>query len=261
MQDEDRRGQRGRPEGESNKLEVTAGYSLQKNTGLLRSMTDSVIQTNTTSQLKALKNEIIAEIKEQKNELGGQIKELGEQVNELVEQIKELGKEFGGRLNKLETMLYNDRARKKNDDGYSKYLQNTHAFGSLRIFPLKKENAGQMNVTQLKGKHDQAPIPVSPMIGKTYEAGPATWNDLFGMSHHQVLAMCQWHNDDMGIVQSQDLNQRHFAIAAWLTGRALPSNSVNDAAAAAPAAAVTRSPPARRRFATGLDSDSDQDSA
>ena len=226
-------------------------------------MTDSVIQTNTTSQLKALKNEIIAEIKEQKNELGGQIKELGEQVNELVEQIKELGKEFGGRLNKLETMLYNDRARKKNDDGYSKYLQNTHAFGSLRIFPLKKENAGQMNVTQLKGKHDQAPIPVSleeePMLGKTYEAGPATWNDLFGMSHHQVLAMCQWHNDDMGIVPSQDLNQRHFAIAAWLTDRAFPSNSVNDAAAAAPAAAVTRSPPARRRFATGLDSDSDQD--
>ena len=38
-----------------------------------------------------------------------------------------------GSLNKIETMLYNDHTRKKNDGGYSKYLQSTDAFGSLPV--------------------------------------------------------------------------------------------------------------------------------
>ena len=196
--------------------EVTAGYCLSKGSGILQAMTDSFVEKTMRPLIHTFQTEIVVQIqdlKDKQNELltclGKEIKDLrGEfnKQNQLVTCLAGEIKELRGEFNELRAVIHNDRMRKKNDDGYAKYLQSSKDFGNLRVFPLVKENPGQMNVAPLSSASVIVPAPLkeAPLIGKTYEAAPATWHNVFSMSHQQVLAMCLWYNEDFGILPTQN---------------------------------------------------------
>ena len=72
-----------------------------------------------------------------------------------------------------------------------------------------------------------------PSIGSKYFEGPATWDDLFKVNHLDLLKMCQWYNDCMGIAKGHNLEQRRHAVAAWLSGRNFELETIASPAAAA----------------------------
>jgi hypothetical protein len=190
-------------------FEVSAAYSLQTDDSVLRSMIDSTVVEKIKPELEALKQD-----------LGGRMKNIE------------------GRFNELQAWLFNDRMQKKNDVGYSKYLQNTKTYGNLPVYPLMKEKAGLMNSALLVSLNFNttllSPLKAEPLVGETYGAAPKTWNEVFTLSHNQVRDMCHWYNDDLGILDDLNQTSRQFAIAAWLAGRTFysdPEPEVNAAAA------------------------------
>ena len=152
------------------------------------------------------------QIKDVKTELGDQIKDV---KTELSNQIKDVKSE----IKEVKVKIQNDRMRKKNQRGYS-IFKSPVEHGEACIHPIVKEVSGQMNVERIKSPDAPAPVPFDrdPLIGETFESMPSTWDDVFSMTHGDILKICQWYNDDMGIIRSHSLAQRRLAVVAWLTG-------------------------------------------
>ena len=227
-------------------FEATAAYSLKSSSGLQQSMTKALKVDDLMAAIKEM-GEVLGQVKKQNEEVKKQNEEIKNQNEEVKDQIEDLNKqtqENTKEIAKIGSQLRNDRIRKCNNEGYSLYQKRTESYGDLSILPLTKECVGQMDVKHLRLENDDMPVlellHEAPLVGKTYEATPATWSDLFSMSHWDILKMCQWYNEDMGIVQGHSQEQRRRAVAAWFTGR---NPELDEAGAASVDAESSSSPP------------------
>ena len=233
--------------------EVTAGYCLSKGSGILQAMTDSFVEKTMRPLIHTFQTEIVVQIqdlKDKQNELltclGKEIKDLrGEfnKQNQLVTCLAGEIKELRGEFNELRAVIHNDRMRKKNDDGYAKYLQSSKDFGNLRVFPLVKENPGQMNVAPLSSASVIVPAPLkeAPLIGKTYEARVQYVTS--ASARHVPMVQRGFRH-----LTYPKLKDRQFAIAAWLSGRTFSASSDQAVSDVAAAAVPSPSPPRRRQI-------------
>jgi hypothetical protein len=259
-------------EAERYHFETTAAYCLQNGTGLQRSMLNSLRDNEFTTAVQSI-NEQLKGLKTQNDDLQKQNKDLKQHVEKLEQHVekleqqsktqnqdlkqlvvkleeqsntqnkdlKQLSEKQGTKLESLEkhvgricASLHNDRARKRNNGTYAQFLEEPAIYGKLSILPLLKEVQGQMNVTSLRERSETVrSLPEVPSIGSKYSEGPATWDDLFKVNHLDLLKMCQWYNDRMGIAKGHNLEQRRHAVAAWLSGRNFELETIASPAAAA----------------------------
>jgi hypothetical protein len=209
------------------------------------------LKQHVTDKLELLQNQN-KDLKTQNDDLKKHVTDKLEPLEMLEKQVRTIG-----------ASLHNDRIRKRNNGTYAQFLKDPDTNGKLSIIPLIKEVQGQMDVTSLSTLHESReivekvrPLREVPFVGSKYSEGPSTWNDLFKAHHLDMLKMCQWYNDSMGIAKHHNRVQRQHVVAAWLSGRNLkPEEIANPASAAAESRA---SPSALDSSAIAAEVDSDQ---
>ena len=194
-------------------FETIAAYCLQAQHGSAESTLISVVNAKVLHPILKCVEDSTNKLMEQNKNM------LQEESQKIMKHNEKKIEELGYQIN---VQLRNDRMRKKNEAGYSLFLENPVVDDDSHIFPIRKEIPGQMVVRHIKSVADNASTPVlldnDAPTGESFESMPSTWTEVLNMTHNDILKMCQWYNDGMGIVESHNLVQRQLAVAAWLTG-------------------------------------------
>jgi hypothetical protein len=203
----------------------TLQQAIKKDMGTIQ----QAIKEDNDTLLRAIKNDNDNLQEQLKQENEKQFQKFKEEFKkEIQQQVQEMGTQ-------IKAQIHNFKVQQKNSATYLEYSAKPTDDNLALIYPLVKAVPGQMNVVSIKSENDTYDPPdqlaCDPTVGSRYPLMPSTWNSFFKTTHHEILRMCQWHNDDMGITKSQKLVvQRQLAVMTWLTGRCVEDVTHDDMA-------------------------------